>query len=213
VELTAGVVRATYIQERSLIDGKSYIPSVKWDGNGHGRSADSIWQKIAQKLLLYGVEPGNFVRHYFERIAVVGGNRIAYYPTDLLNESLIKAYRDDWRPIAIADLRDSFNFQTNIARIAFLTYQGLRKVDAIEATKAVLWDLDVELTPLFRFCWAVSMKRKSFRKIRDNYLLLAAIQYSSDSECYDEVWGDRIPQSFKTYVIKTLGLACKGRKL
>ena len=210
VKLTAGVIRQTYIQERSLIDKKQYVPSSKWDGNAEA-GIRSTWERIAEKLLLNGIEPELYVRYYFEHEAVVGGSIVAYYPTDLLSDKTINHYRLYGRETAELDMHDALEFQTECARTAFLKEKYLRKVDDRAATRSVLWNMEVELSPLFRFCWAASMKLKSFRSIRDHYLPLAAIQYSRDPDAYDKIWGDKIPANFRTYVTRNLGLTCKGR--
>ena len=94
-------------------------------------------------------------------------------------------------------LRKDYRWETSMAIDEIHAHKGLRNISMSHATAVVIYDLRLSLSPLFRYCLAISMKHSKFKIIARNFLISAALQYMRAKEEYDEIWGDAIPVSFK----------------
>ena len=75
---------------------------------------------------------------------------------------------------------------------------GNEGVSEDEAVARILYDIDLPLSALFRYCAALRENRRGcFKALLKLLIEPASRQYVQSQEHYDEIWGDFIPAKFK----------------
>jgi hypothetical protein len=174
----------------------NYKPPVRYDGgvDSAGVHYRPIWPKVAKFALQHAVDPLEFVRAQFVR------DGRSPTPAVLVTDEALAHYqsRDEKaeRELTLAFVGQMHGVQTEVGcRI------GLGGDSELEAWISVLYDLQIELGSLFRYCMAVKLvglhgKTRELCMLRAAFRPAAAIQYQSHAAFYSRVWHWLIPPAF-----------------
>jgi len=210
-------LKSAYILERQFFDSQrsgkqeAYKPGRRLDGGKllsrgahvhdmldeavEDTELDNVWQKIAKGLWAKEIDPVDYVQRVF--FMLVGKETNPPTPAQLLSDRYMELYRLSRRRLR-QDLTASLRCQQTTARTELTHLQQFGGETMLSAFSLVLDDEALELTPLFRYCLARSLRRKDFSaRAKKEFLDAAALQYVRAREEYDVVWGNFIPLDFK----------------
>lgn len=166
----------------------TYLPGPRLDGGRdiHGGKFQSVWPDLAKFVKANNLNPETFIKAQFTNCR----GRPPLSPTMLKTSRAIK------RSKTYQDTKE-FERTLQIAKDG----QIRRAYDAVESNKsfygpganayrAVIMDLNLPLSALFRYALAYSSQQMDLVEI---WYELALAQYLYDSGPYDQVWGDLIP--------------------
>lgn len=193
----AKLCRDAYIAERSnwesRINGrqKTYRPSAKWDGgvDSNGYECQPVWPKIAAFMLKHQLDPRKCIWLRFHK------KRNHNHPV-MPNQIALGKYLEEYQDLSSFDDEElETNFQSEQALCASRIAASEDAYDDKEMLwKSVILDESLPLSPLFRYCLALS---EGFSRDARRYYKAALLQYLQSMDQYDEVWGKWIPESLK----------------
>ena len=210
-------LKTTYTLERRLYEaklGKSgehlYSPHPRYEGKvtevtieDNRRKVKNTWLDIVKKLSSAHIHPCLYVRVIFQGIA--GSVMAPPYPDQLISKKWMRFFHEQSESL-VAEIPEQFHRQCKFSRSYLLRYQQALGYDFQSAVYYLLTDQLAPLTPLYRYCLAVSMLREPNRVKIDNESLFtqvatriereAVIQYTCFPREYDEEWGDFLPANF-----------------
>jgi hypothetical protein len=206
----ADQLKETYIFERRIFEANrddkesNYMPAKKYDGNVNPFDKDledssrnledpqviSVWLKKARILHQQSIDPIDYVRRIF---SFTGATPIT--PLQLTGDRARRLYERSLKGLRTEIIR-AFKTQRELAELKISLKQKLGGQSMKQATLEVLYDRGYELSALFRYCLALSMKHDSFNKLIAIYEVDAAVQYIRAKKEYDEVWEGWIPEGF-----------------
>jgi hypothetical protein len=203
----AWLVKVCYTQERgrweSFKSGKLviYKPPRSYDG----RSAvtldgeveieiakSSVWQRIVDWCDARKIQPEEYVRSAFVDLEML---LAAPEPNQLMSQR----YMAKWEKISdgmVERLRVSLISQKSIARRHIIVNQSFHGDTPEFAQRLVLTDSSLDLSPLFRYCLAVSIGTKPMRKIARKFQAEAVLQFECHRTLYKTVWASVLPEGF-----------------
>jgi hypothetical protein len=200
--LKAAYTNAYRALQEALLGRKSfYKPSPMFDGHPGSLEEsprESVWLKAARALRRLGYDPEAYVRAQFDVYSKNGPPR----PDQLTSPSSVRLYEHRCRgEEVVARERFSLGSQVEVAkqRIEALVAGGYAPEDA---WYEVLLDPDVDLSPLFRYCLAVSISRKAdaederFAELSAELKPAAVAQYTTYQEAFDAEWVKFLPRGF-----------------
>lgn len=200
-------VKVAYIQERarweSLKSGElvEYRPPKKYEGMRPVTIDDeaevqpgkaSKWQHIADWCEARSINPLEFIRVCFADLPM---RELAPEPGQLCGPT----YERKWAklyPKMEERLCTSLAVQRNAARSCYLLRTGLYKDSAADAALYVATTSSIDLSPLFRYCFAVSIGTKKMLRVADKYLAEAILQFECYRKLYKKTWADALPDGF-----------------
>lgn len=224
--LPVEVFKNTYIQERRVLErfrhGSSvapYRPAVSLDGGAVSESPEikprkNAWVEAYRKIKASQnfTDPVHYVRILFRilrgtSLAIPFVNQLA---TPLLLEMVNKHFTNRNR-----ELRTEFLAESQRARTAILINQKGSGHTLARAVYCAIVDPRLELSSLFKYCLAVSTSEfcrkqgiddsncKRLNQLAKQFEFLAALDYVTFADLYDQVWGSTIPENFRV-AAKTL---------
>jgi len=189
--------RACYIAERNRfsMDGKAPYknPGAKWDGgyDNDGKLHKSIWPKIAEFMIKYKLDPAICIMLRFD-MARRSGTSKPPMPNQIALEKYLELYRsglaEQDRNVAAIRTSEVAAFRAQLA--FWMQHPGMTPKDAYNL---VLNDLDLFVSPLTRYCSAVSLNLPAIAEL---FYDRAMVQYMSAPDAYDNVWRGHIPHEF-----------------
>lgn len=195
-------IRAIWVAERSAHDAKFGIRSdwgarhmPQWDGGetASGRRAKPVWPKIAAFCLAHGIDPEVLIKLIFDD----WGRSVPPPPNVAHGDYALKRYEEYRKKHNSGSARElvaiGFESQKAQARIAIAFYASWGLPREKVWRLGILGDAQ-PLSVLFRYCLA---KSENFEDLANEFKDKALMQYLSDVESYDVVWGDWIPQELK----------------
>lgn len=197
----AGIVRDMYchcyLDYTGRTFGGTHMPA--WDGGTDqwGRRSQSVWPKIATKIVEVGADPISFVRAQFGTMQ----GRQPPRPNQLLHESAVAA----WQTFAYTGVEELVSRRQREELAVRRTVYPLVDGAKWEHRRALGYALtapfsEVAASPLYRYCCAVS---NEFPEIAERFEAKAVLQYALQQADYDIAWRDLLPES----------LIVKGREL
>ncbi|MEX2217040.1 MAG: hypothetical protein WD768_23205 [Phycisphaeraceae bacterium] len=170
----------------------------RWDPDLPSHSAQE-WLDIALQVTRQKIDPEDFIRRLFDCTSIL---KDSPRPADFLRESVFQAYRN-----AAAerdrDVRSKFRWQREHAQNQISMRLSIHKDKDIVTACIHALD-DIQLVPLFRFCFAeilyAEYGNKWLKKEADDSRVDAALEYIRSPDLYDEIWGPEwIPEEFRQY--------------
>ena len=211
-------LKTTYTLERRLYEarlGKSdkrpYRAHPRYDGKvidgvtveDSKRRIKNTWLSIVQTLRPSRVHPCLYVRVIFQGIA--GTVMAPPYPDQLVSKKWMKFFHEQSENL-VGTLPEDFRRQCKFSRSYLLRYQQALGYDFQSAVYYLLTDKLAPLSPLYRYCMAVSMLREPnaakiqnvplFTRVAKRIEREAVIQYTCFPCEYGEVWEDFLPANF-----------------
>lgn len=197
VDMIAAMVRELYMAcAREVTGSPTYgtreIP--RWDGgeDRFGTQHQPVWPRIARFMLQHRVHPLYFIRAQFW--STKPGRRMPM-PNQFYNDQALENYHrflatrtpEALRAIAESEKRAVYGVAT-----PFVETLGW---DWKKAIRYALGDLAaIGVSALTRFCVAAQTELPDVaERCRDRALL----QYLWESDVYNAVWGDQIPEDFR----------------
>jgi hypothetical protein len=216
----------TYVQERRVLErfrngniSRLYEPTASLDGETVTDSPEekprkNAWAQAYAKIKASQdfTDPVHYVRILFRilrgsSLAIPFVNQMA---TPLFLEMVNNHFKNRHR-----EIRTEFLAESQRARTAVLINQKGSGQSLALAVYCAIVDPRLELSPLFKYCLAVSTSGFC-RKQRENssdcdrldqlakqFEFLAALDYMTFADLYDQVWGETIPKNFRV-AAKTL---------
>lgn len=207
---TALKVRECYVRARRLWEERenghasSYTPPRSYDQRRaitvEGElvlepARASIWEQLATWCRKHRIDVLPYIQFQFE--CLQPGNRIrrALEPRDLMSEPCRALWRKHLEAVE-ATIAASLSSEAETAETYIVCSQKFegRKYD--DACAGVITSRAVEISPLLRYCLAVSLKGDRFRPIAARYFESAARQFSRYPRLYLVYWKDMLPEGF-----------------
>lgn len=221
VKEIAEVVRELFITRYRQVESEggkgfsNWTPGPWWDGgNVRGTNRNNIWEAAAKLILKHRLPLGEFVNY------VTGEwRRLKKQPVPRPNHLCSPQAVADFHRLnrgSTADplqgLQTAIEFQRDALEQAMYGYQAFDGTEyevtsPEELKRLVLWDEDLSLSALFRYCLAVD---EGYDDIAKTFLAGALVQYLSQLRHYDQVWGIWIPQQFRNTADRLLKLVDGG---
>lgn len=158
----------------------------------------NFWLELAQAVLTKRLDPRMFIRRQFMLLS-----RTAPSPAKekLVGKRAFANY-EAGKEMSRKGIAVAFRTQKDTARSEIVNEQD-EDCDVIEASVEVLWDFELSLSALFRYCLALQLlkqyKDSQFQELADSFRVVAALQYVEDPEAYDIVWGRKwLPVGFRS---------------
>ena len=204
----ASQVRTAYIEERRLWeahkhpetgeDSRPYVPGPYWDGGKNrltGKARPPYWPRVVKFLVENGIQDfRGYIAAQFAARNVMGP---VATPKNLVGEKALRIW-SKWKKgkkERAASISSRFNCQKQILRCALVAqHEDLPDLSPEQIRQDVLLDTDLELSPLFRYCLAVSEGEARIAKL---YETAAMAEFLSNDEAYCRVWREWIPEHFK----------------
>lgn len=180
----------------------TYMTSVRWDGGYDSRTNrryKSIWPQIAYFVLKNSVEPEALVKAQFEYASA-----ILPTPQTMVSSAGLAKYRR-YSQNVVPKLHRQFQSEKLAATIALRT-AGFIHDSPERAYFAVLCDLSIQLSALFRYCLG---HEQGLSEVATYWKSEALEQYIAEPDCYDQVWGEFIPNEFRNEASKVKQLLNK----
>ena len=197
-------IREIYVRERRLFEQRiSGRPShfhsgPQWDGGRgkSGRTYKPVWPRIARFLLEHRFDPEVFVRRQFQ----LHSGEYVIKPNQLYGEVALDRYYEMAR-VSRDEIVAALRGQQNALVRAVRQFQDMAMLEGEEfppstIRASVLLEESAPLSALYRYCMARSEGLKEIARV---YRAAAVMQYMRDAALYDEIWGAKIPEGFKTY--------------
>jgi len=206
----ADLLKAAYTFERQLFDGvrtgekSNYRPAKKYDGKVDYDGETPVlvnknaWVDTVKALQADGIDPVDYVHKVFFML-LHRPNPAASAPTpaQLLSTQFRKFYKQA-KTMALEEIKKRFESERRLAKTHVMAKQSVNELTMQDATEEVLLDEDIDLSPLFRYCLARSMKTPEFADLATRFFLQRAVlQYVRASSDYGEVYGEWIPDDFR----------------
>lgn len=205
--LLARRLRAVYVQERSAFETmklgepvkyqvpRSYDgrPAVETDGGVELQPATrSVWWVLARFLAAEDFSPEAFIEAQFDRL---GPTARPPEPRQLRSAACVRRAAQFVAATAREiPLELVLQRKQAATRISYLQLYGR---EAKEDSYAIaLLDSDLELSPLFRYCLALSIGGLRFRRIAKRFETEACFQYQRYRKHYKRHWGELLPPGF-----------------
>ena len=221
------VFKNTYVQERRVLERfrggpetAVYRPSPSLDGGTVTESPEdkprkNAWEQAYNKIRASQnfTDPIQYVRILFRvlrgsALSIPFVNQLAT-PTmlEMVNNQFINRNRE---------LRVEFLSESQRAKTAILIAQKGSGQSLARAVYSAIVDSRLELSALFKYCLAVSTSEHCKKRKIDNsscirldqlakqHEFLAALDYVTFSDLYDQVWGNTIPENFRVVAKKLL---------
>lgn len=203
----AGDVRRAYIEERSewetLRSGVAvqYKPAKRYDGKRDVETDDglvlekgtaSIWVKLAQFFIENKIEPRAYIHAQFEE---AGKRERPPNPDQLTSaNSLFRWKRAKKRKEA--EIKLALQIQATIATKKITILQAYGGKTPEDTSAITLLNIGLELSALFRYCLALSIGGKRFRRIARQFELEACLQFERFRKFYLRHWSKVLPEGF-----------------
>lgn len=206
----ARLVKVAYVLERrrweALKTGTAvpYVPPAAYDGTEDEtvdgelvvtRGRPSAWQQIVDWCQARDYPPQEYVRAAFTDLPL---RQTAPEPRQLLGP----VYARKWAAVAATleqRLTEDLLRQAEAARTAILVNCDLYGYAPARAHRIVLTDSFNELSPLFRYCTAVSLDTPQMRKVSQTFAAEAVLQFKTFPRQYAKTWGDFLPRGFAAF--------------
>lgn len=198
LEQISNRVRTAYIRcRRASVEQRTRRRS-KYGGSGslhwdpaEGSTRKSVWLQIANTLLAGGcLDPEGFVAAQFDGMTPT--------PPMMLQPSASVIY-EKWRDCGELEARgllvsETLQFTRHVADAQrwYPTDTSSREI-----WEYVLYDFENRLTPLFRYCIAVS---EDMVGVAEYFVDAALTQYLTKPQIYESSWGERIPAKMRHHV-------------
>lgn len=204
----AWLVKVTYIQERSRWESfkqgetVTYRPPRSYDGKKAVTYDDelevesaknSVWQKIVEWCEKRKIQPEEYVRSAFTDLPVY--RQTAPEPNQIMGAK----YESKWKEVSVKmeeRLAASLAAEKALALRHVVVNQSLYGDTAEFAQHCVLTDGNIDLSPLFRYCLAISIGGKLMRKIARKFQAEAVLQFECYRRQYKKTWADVLPEGF-----------------
>ena len=168
-----------------------------------GRHPDQKWLDMATKINKAGIDPYRYIRAQFlaMNIESLGNPGVAPAPNTLNTPKAMAKYLA-MDPMLEAEIEYAWGFHM----AEFQKAVACCPLAGPDAWANVLYNDDVQLSALFRYCMAFDVGKKSddnqlrnrFSRICQTYRYDAAEQYLDHPSAYDRTWGvERIPAKFR----------------
>ena len=206
-------LRNTYEIERSKhntnkrlaaggFEARPRIRKENWEQKERGieefesESEGKFWLELAKKVIAQRCDPAAFIRRQF---MLLNPSDSVPPKNHLKGARAFGNYRA-CKELSRQEIVTALTMQRDTARVAIVMEQD--DYDKVEACVEVLWDFDLSLSPLFRYCLALQLAKEyeddQFEDIANRFLVPAALQYIEDAEAYDVVWGRAwLPAGFR----------------
>jgi hypothetical protein len=221
------VFKNTYIQERRVLErfrgGPAvavYKPSPSLDGatvteSPEDKPRKNAWQQAYNKIKASQnfTDPVQYLRILFR---VLRGSSLAIpFVNQLATPTLLEMVNNHFTN-RNRELRVEFLAESQRARTAILIAQKGSGQSLSRAVYSAIVDSRLELSALFKYCLAVSTSEHCEKHNIDNssckrlddlakqHEFLAALDYVTFSDLYDQVWGNTIPENFRVVAKKLL---------
>lgn len=179
--------------------GSRFVSGPRWDGgeDAMGRKFKSVWVAAAKKLI--EASKHTDVEHFVIAQFRMWKADTPPKPNILTGEQAFKTY-EKFKAQCIPKLHAAFEAQKTQWEQAVFKRMFLYNEPWHQAAAFVLMDRTVGLSALYRYCMAYSKTKGEhsdrFKKIAQYWERDAEEQYKLDSNQYDAVWHDFIPQTF-----------------
>lgn len=179
----------------------NWKPGPTWNGGKvqrSGRTYSSVWERTAKWIIRHKIPIAEYI--YF--IVWDYKPRSMPLPGDLTSEKALLAFRKQRQgdPNTLREQHETaFSSQKAVLSLRLAYYAEAREMDILQLTneelqRAIIEDPYLELSALFRYCLAYS---EDLHDLADRLFLPAVYQYTVESDHYDEVWKDWIPDEFR----------------
>jgi hypothetical protein len=188
-------VRAAYVAhvqdhrlKRSGIEIR-YRPKACWDGGydpSSRRNYRPVWPRIAERIMDVGLDPVDAVKVLFD----FWPNESSPTPNDIATEENILRTKNRKKTEAI-NVATAIKTQTEVFRSALWSSSVTNKdPDPTAPVRYVLNCLGFDLSPLFRYCIALS---GGYSEQAARWHRAAAAQFEENPEAYVQYWKTLLP--------------------
>lgn len=157
-------------------------------------TTEERWLAMYQELLQKGIRPVQYVRGIF--FGLKGTTQSPPAPSRLLDSQWLDFYykvQSRWNQ----SIEMRFKLETDLALQKISAVQGMYGVSTLEAIRSVVLMTDSGLSPLYRYCLARNVRKKSMTRLAEKLQHAAAAQYMSNRGAYDRSdWGKWLPADF-----------------
>jgi hypothetical protein len=163
-----------------------------------GETDKEFWLGLARKVLARRFDPSMFIRRQF----MVLNRALRPPPKKKLTGAKAFSNYEAGKEASRGQISTALTIQRDTARTEIILGQDA-DCDVVEAAVEVLWDMELSLSPLFRYCLALQLLKEhrdnQFQEVADAFHTVAALQYMEDPEAYDTVWGSKwLPTGFRS---------------
>lgn len=199
----ARAVRTAYIAARTRYEQACkgmigiYVPSLGMDGRSAKYRGDKIiekavpsdWQRIADLCIAEKINPRSYISTIFASLDPA--KKTVPNPNYFCGEKALDTWRQSRRGQERA-IELSLRSETEAAanKMGFYLSMGFTKRRAYRTT---LLDDSLGLSPLFRYCVAVSLK---YDDIADHFYTAAMTQFAEFDKYYRKFWAEMLPAGF-----------------
>jgi len=193
--------REAYIacrRERDLLhSGKtSYTkPAAKWDGgeDTSGAVHQPYWPKMAKFMIKHGLTPEHCIRVRFALCRDM--SKDPPYPNQIANPTYLEEYKADQVKKISEWIEGAFSYEKAYCASSITLMEEELGRKGKPVWRSVLLDESIPLSALFRYCLARS---ESIDDVAEEYEIPAMTQYIVARKEYDQVWGNWIPEDFRS---------------
>lgn len=209
LDAKALLVKITYAQQRRAWETmrfgevSEYTPGRSHDETGPMTMADdesvvvkkakaSAWRALVTWCEERHISPDVYVRCCFRGLPLKGE---APAPRHLTSDKYLAKWVREAGDIENR-LTESLETQKRDA-VSRITYnQRVLGNDAITSYLMAFAACDLPLTPLFRYCMAVSIKNKRLNGVIDTFVARAVLQFECYRDAYKRTWKEILPKGF-----------------
>lgn len=184
---------------------REFPSTAKWDGgtDAMGRKHKSIWTKAAELCLRHSLDPRRYVTIMFT--GREGGD--PPFPNVLISSEGLKKF-EAFKTGFPEDINRAFEIQQNAARQTIQNYCFSFSWSYEEAVVFTLFDCNVSLSALFRYCLADQELKATdnewfkakLMSVKQRWAREAETAYLKWPDVYNEVWGEHIPKELRAKV-------------
>jgi hypothetical protein len=202
-------VRAAYVEARSVFESRRegravpYSPPRQYDGKKAVRFRDdgadlvatkeAIWLRLWKWFQQHKITPELYFDVIFSDMPLTAKHQVE--PASIAHDNRLTAYRR-LLPKFEDEARSALRIQTIAARNQVTYRQLVENLDCDTAVAKTVDDMSIELSPLFRYCLAVSSGGPLAMAAGRRWRKEAKAQYDRYAGLYYRTWKSVLPATF-----------------
>lgn len=177
-------------RRRAASTGASFSMSDRWDGGVRGgKATKSYWPSVSKFVREHNINP-------FAAYEVLFANKKLFEqapPPAFLNDlSLVNDYVSA-SDNALITIKNQLASDTSVVTTRIIVEQSLDGADKTKSVLVVLTQPQLKISPLFKYCLAVS---EDLDQLAAKFKKSAMLQYVMYTKEYDKAWEHVLPVSF-----------------
>lgn len=178
-------------KRRASVSGATFAISNRWDGGvqSGGKISKSYWPKIAEFVREHNINPFAAYEVLFDNNNIFNSVPAPSFLNDLSLVNDYVAASDN----AIITIKNQLASDTSVVTTRIIVEQSLDGADKTKSVTVVLTQPQLKISPLFKYCLAVS---ENLTELATKFKKSALLQYIMYTKEYDKAWEHVLPVSF-----------------